>query len=108
MSMPIKKKEGNLGGRILYINHDSFAPADGVRTIYYHVAHLIKNGYPTFAVHNQPDFKPSWYVPDIPILYLTRDFQLFPNDIVVIPEDYLRCRIQRGRGRCEDINKIIL
>lgn len=75
-------------GRILYINHDTPVPAGGVRTIYYHVSHLVKNGYPAFVVHNQPGFKPSWFEPDVPIVYLTKEFQLFPDDIVVIPEDY--------------------
>ena len=74
--------------RILYLNHDSPVPAGGVRTIYYHVSHLVKNGYPAFVVHNQPGFKPSWFEPDVPIVYLTKEFQLSPDDIVVIPEDY--------------------
>jgi hypothetical protein len=74
--------------RILYINYDSPAPAGGVRTIYYHVSRLIKNGYPAFVVHNQPGFKPSWFEADVPIVYLTKDFKIFPDDIVVIPEDY--------------------
>lgn len=63
-------------------------PAGGVRTIYYHVSHLVKNGYPAFVVHNQPGFKPSWFEPDVPIVYLTKEFQLSPHDIVIIPEDY--------------------
>jgi len=75
-------------GRILYLNHDSPAPAGGVRAIYYHVYHLVKNGYPAFVVHNQQDFRPSWFEPEVPILYMQNDFRIFPNDIVVIPEDY--------------------
>ena len=75
-------------GRILYISYDSPTPAGGVRTIYSHVSHLVKNGYPAFIVHNQTDFKLPWLECDVPVLYMDRDFKLSPNDIVVIPEDY--------------------
>ena len=71
-------------GRILYLNHDSQIPAGGVRTIYYHVHHLVKNGYSAFVVHNQKDFRPSWFETDVPILYMQNDFRIFPNDIPVI------------------------
>ena len=75
-------------GRILYISYDSPTPAGGVRTIYSHVSHLVKNGYPAFIVHNQTDFKLPWLECNVPVLYMGGDFKLSPNDIVVIPEDY--------------------
>ncbi len=75
--------------RILYITHDSHAPSGGVKTIYSHVSHLVKNGYPAFVVHNQAGFKLPWLECDVPILYSAgKDFQLSPKDIIVIPEDY--------------------
>ncbi len=79
----------NNNSRILYITHDSHAPSGGVKTIYSHVSHLVKNGYPAFVVHNQAGFKPPWLECNVPILYSAdKDFQLSPKDIIVIPEDY--------------------
>ena len=75
-------------GRILYITHDSHAPSGGVKTIYSHVSHLVKNGYPAFVVHNQAGFKLPWFECNVPILYADKDFQISPKDIIVIPEDY--------------------
>ena len=75
--------------RILYITHDSHVPSGGVKTIYSHVSHLVKNGYPAFVVHNQTGFKPPWLECNVPILHSAdKDFQLSPKDIIVIPEDY--------------------
>ena len=78
----------NGSGRILYINHDCSEASGGVKTIYRHVSHLVKNGYPAFVVHSQPGFRPPWLKIDVPLIYLEKDFQVFPNDILVIPEDY--------------------
>jgi hypothetical protein len=75
-------------GRILYLTHDSHAPSGGVKTIYFHVSHLVKNGYSAFVVHNQTGFKLPWLVFNVPILYADKDFKISTNDIVVIPEDY--------------------
>ncbi len=74
--------------RILYVSRDTPFPAGGVRTIYHHVSHLVKNGFPAFIVHTKPGFRPSWFEPDIPILYLQGDFTVYPEDIIVIPEDH--------------------
>ena len=78
----------NKRARILYLNHDSIAPSGGVKAIYHHVSHLVKNGYPAFVVHNKTGFSPSWMKCKVPTLYIEEDFRVFPNDIVVIPEDY--------------------
>lgn len=75
-------------GRILYLNHDSPVPAGGVKVIYHHVSHLVKNGYPAFVVHNKADFRPPWLKCEVPRLYFEKDLKIFPNDIVVIPEDH--------------------
>ncbi|ODS33873.1 MAG: glycosyltransferase [Candidatus Scalindua rubra] len=77
-----------LDGRILYINYDSPEPSGGVKVIYSHVSHLVKNGYPAFVVHNQADFRLPWLDCDVPILYAGNNLQILPNDIVVIPEDH--------------------
>ena len=78
----------NKNGRILYLNHDSTTPSGGVKTIYWHVHHLVKNGYPAYVVHNRPGFIPPWLNLEVPMLYLEDDFKVFPNDNLVIPEDY--------------------
>ncbi len=75
-------------GRILYISYDSPTPAGGVKIIYDHVSHLVKNGYPAFIVHNQTDFKLPWLECNVPVLYMGGDLKLSPEDIIVIPEDY--------------------
>ncbi len=75
-------------GRILFVNYDSLEPSGGVKVIYSHVSHLMKNGYPAFVLHNQRDFKLPWLESDVPILYAENNIQISPNDIIVIPEDY--------------------
>ena len=75
-------------GRILYVNYDSLEPSGGVKVIYSHVSHLVKNGYPAFVLHNQKGFKLPWLECEVPILYAEDNLQISPNDIVVIPEDH--------------------
>jgi len=74
--------------RILYLSHDSIVPSGGVKAIYHHVSHLVQNAYPAFVVHNKAGFSLSWMKCKVPTLYIEEDFQVFPNDIIVIPEDY--------------------
>ena len=77
-----------LQGRIIYVNYDSLEPSGGVKVIYSHVSHLVKNGYPAFVLHNRRGFKLPWLECDVPILYAEDNLQISPNDIVVIPEDH--------------------
>lgn len=48
-------------GRILYMNHDNPYPSGGVRVIYSHVRHLVRNGFNAFVVHQKQDFRPPWF-----------------------------------------------
>jgi glycosyltransferase involved in cell wall biosynthesis len=74
--------------RILYLNHDNPNPSGGVWVIYSHVRHLVRNGFNAYVVHRQPGFRPPWFQEEVPVLYCDQQFTLFPNDIVVIPEDH--------------------
>ena len=78
----------NKNGRILYVSHDSLVPSGGVKVIYSHVWHLVRNGYPAFVVHNKADFRLPWLKCEVPRLYFEKDLRIFPNDKVVIPEDH--------------------
>lgn len=75
-------------GRILYMNHDNPYPSGGVRVIYSHVRHLVRNGFNAFVVHQKQDFRPPWFQDDVPTLYFDQQFALFPDDLVIIPEDH--------------------
>jgi hypothetical protein len=75
-------------GRILYLNHDNPNPSGGVQIIYDHVRQLVRNGYRAVVVHQQAEFKPVWFQGDVPVLYLDHQFQLQPDDLVIIPEDH--------------------
>lgn len=75
-------------GRILYVNYDSLEPSGGVKVIYSHVSHLVKNGYPAYVLHNQRGFRLPWLECDVPILYAEDNLRILPDDIVVIPEDH--------------------
>ncbi|HYV39785.1 MAG TPA: glycosyltransferase family 4 protein [Gemmataceae bacterium] len=73
--------------RILYFNHDNPNPSGGVRTIYTHVRHLVRNGLPAFVVHGYPQISPRWFNEDVPRLYLQSGLKVKPDDVVIIPED---------------------
>ncbi len=77
----------NSNGRILYICHDSVEPSGGVKVIYSHVSHLVRNGFPSFVVHINDGFTPQWLKSNVPVLYVKNSFQVSQNDIIVIPED---------------------
>jgi glycosyltransferase involved in cell wall biosynthesis len=75
-------------GRILYLNHDNPVPSGGVRVIYDHVQHLVRNGYDAFVVHHSAGFRPTWFQDDIPLLHCNHQFMPRPDDLVIIPEDH--------------------
>lgn len=75
-------------GRILYINHDNPQPSGGVQVIYDHVRHLVQNGYEAYVVHGSSNFTPDWFDTQVPVLFLDQQFQSFPGDLIIIPEDY--------------------
>ncbi|MDR4504153.1 MAG: glycosyltransferase [Candidatus Scalindua sp.] len=77
----------NSNGRILYICHDCLEPSGGVKVIYSHVSHLVRNGFPSFVVHINEGFTLPWLKSNVPVLYAKNGFRVSPNDIVVIPED---------------------
>lgn len=70
---------------IFYFCPDLTFKSAGVRTIYRHVACLVKNGMPAAVLHKNADFRmPD--VPLIPVRYLSLPGTLSADDIVVIPE----------------------
>lgn len=74
--------------RILYFAPDNPRPSGGVRTIYAHVGHLSRAGYPAFVVHRDPDFRPSWFDDHVPTLHYGHDgFTLRADDVAIIPEE---------------------
>lgn len=75
-------------GRILYLNHDNPNPSGGVRVVYDHVRHLMKNGYRAYVVHQNDGFRPAWFEEDVPVLYCNHQFRLQPDDLVILPEDH--------------------
>lgn len=76
-------------GRILYFTTDDAKPSGGGKTIYQHVGHLVRNGFPAFVVHNRSGFRPPFFKIDVPVLYWQDNFPLSAEDIVVIPEDHV-------------------
>lgn len=79
---------GNGRPRVLYICHESATPSGGVRTLYAHVQHLRRHGFPAFIVYHNSPFKPNWLDQSAPTLYLNTGLDLQPTDIIVVPEDY--------------------
>ncbi len=75
-------------GRILYLNHDNPGPSGGVKVIYEHVGHLVRNGYPAAVVHLHQGFKPDWFESDAPVLYCDTNFNPQPDDLIILPEDH--------------------
>lgn len=73
--------------RILYFNHDNPRPAGGVRTVYEHVGHLMRNGFNAVVVHGRSGFKPDWFTQNVPTIYYEQGLTISPNDVMVIPED---------------------
>jgi hypothetical protein len=73
--------------RILYFNHDNPNASGGVRTIYRHVRHLVRNGLPAFVVQGSSRFQPNWFSEDVPTL-ASQSMALYPEDVVIIPEDH--------------------
>ena len=73
--------------RILYVSIDEAHPIGGVKVHYLHVKHLIKSGFDAYVLHLKEGFRPTWFDVDIPILYGGEEFELRPDDILVIPEN---------------------
>src|SRR5947207_702276 len=77
-----------MDARILYFNHDNPRPSGGVRTIYNHVKHLVRNGLPAFVVHRDPALKPLWFSDSVPTLFCRAGLEAQRGDIVILPEDH--------------------
>lgn len=77
-------------GRILYVTPDARTPAGGVKAIYAHVALLSGSGFPAFVLHGESGFTPPW-LPSacVPTLYVNDGLQVVPDDVIVIPEDFV-------------------
>lgn len=72
---------------IFYFCPDRTVKSAGIRTLYRHVAHLVKNGFPAAILH----LKQGFHMPDaipVPVRYLSARGTLKAGDILVIPEGF--------------------
>ncbi|HYV39314.1 MAG TPA: glycosyltransferase family 4 protein [Gemmataceae bacterium] len=74
--------------RILYFNFDNPRPSGGLRTIYTHVAHLVRSGLSAYVVHQNAGFRPGWFQEDVPKIYAQQGLSIRPDDLLIIPEDH--------------------
>jgi glycosyltransferase involved in cell wall biosynthesis len=73
--------------RVLYFNHDLARPSGGVRMIYSHVGHLVRNGFDAYVVHAGSGFRPAWFSEDVPTLYTDDEIDIRSDDLLIFPED---------------------
>lgn len=76
---------GLSAGRILFLCPDVVHPTGGVTKIYEFASALKNNGFNVAVVHRNPGYRPSWFVPDVPVVSRARTV-VEPNDLLVIPE----------------------
>jgi glycosyltransferase involved in cell wall biosynthesis len=72
---------------IFYFCPDSPLQSAGIRTLYRHVAHLVKHGFAAAILHKDAPFR----MPDseeVPVRHLATPGTLGTGDIVVIPEGF--------------------
>lgn len=72
---------------IFYFCPDRTVKSAGLRTLYRHVAHLVKNGFQAAILHQQEGF----HMPDavsVPVCYLSVQGTVQAGDILVIPEGF--------------------
>jgi hypothetical protein len=75
--------------RIFYLCHDNPKPSGGVRTVYHHVYHLVQSGFDATVVHFKPEFKIEWFSNEVPVTDGSRDFDVMPQDWIVVPDDLM-------------------
>jgi hypothetical protein len=73
--------------KIFYFCPDLAIKSAGIRTLYRHVAHLVKRGFQAAILHNDPAFRMPEAQP-VPVQYLAGPNTLAAGDIVAIPEGY--------------------
>jgi glycosyltransferase involved in cell wall biosynthesis len=76
---------------------DYSVPVGGVKMLYRHVDILNNHGFSAFIVHNQNNFRCTWFDNNTRVAY-GRDIQLQQSDYLVIPEIYGSdiSRIEKG------------
>jgi hypothetical protein len=70
---------------IFYFCPDVVMKSAGIRTLYRHVSHLVKNGLQAAILHQNAGFQMPEVIP-VPVRYLSVPGSLIAGDIVVIPE----------------------
>ncbi len=70
---------------IFYYCPDLTIKSSGIRTLYRHVAHLVKNGLPAAILHEKVGFQIPDMMP-VPVRYLEMRGTLAVGDVVAIPE----------------------
>lgn len=72
---------------IAYFCPDRTTKSAGLRTLYRHVSHLVKNGFPAVILHQKAGFHMPDAIP-VPVRYLSERGALTAGDILVIPEGF--------------------
>jgi len=72
---------------IFYFCPDATVKSAGLRTIYRHVSHLVRNGLPAVVLHQKPGFHMPDAIP-VPVRYLSERGIMARGDIVAIPEGF--------------------
>ncbi len=72
---------------IFYFCPDRTVKSAGLRTLYRHVAHLVKNGFQAAILHEKEGFHMPDAIP-VPVRYLTVQGAMKAGDILVIPEGF--------------------
>lgn len=90
-------------GRIFYECLDKDIAAGGVRRLYRHVEILNKHGFDAYVLHHEPDFRMTWFESYAPICYWDSNFELMPQDILVIPEGHGSVMRQTINAKCRRV-----
>jgi len=72
---------------VYYYCPDVSVRSAGIRTIYRHVGHLVRNGLKAAVLHHEAGFRmPD--VPEVPVRYIVPALSVERSDVLVFPEGY--------------------
>jgi len=60
-----------------------------MRRIYRHVEILVKNGFAAHVLHHSPTYSNPWFSSSAPVEFWEPHYQLFSDDVLVIPEGHV-------------------
>lgn len=92
--------------KFFYHCYDHNIPNGGQKDTYQHVELLNANGYEAYAVHQQMNYRLTWFDNNAPVIDRNKFNRMFRarRDFLVLPED-LGCRINDQPGRKVIFNK---